>query len=74
MSLKDDEIERIAQLIFEKIVHKENEFQKNNNSYIIHDEFGNATSVTEEEFFVFELERLIELEKKICSRRKIRKS
>lgn len=64
MALTDYEIERLAQLIFEKIVHKQNEFEKNNNSYIIHDEFGNATSVTEQEFFVFELERLTELEKK----------
>jgi len=63
MALTDGEIERIAQLIFEKLIDKQS--QENNETkhqYVIYDEFGNSSSVSESEFFHYELERLYELE------------
>jgi len=63
MALTDGEIERIAQLIFEKLVDKQSqESDETAHQYVIYDEFGNSSSVSESEFFHYELERLYELE------------
>jgi hypothetical protein len=63
MALTDGEIERIAQLIFEKLVDKQSqEGNESTHQYVIYDEFGNSSSVSESEFFHYELERLYELE------------
>ena len=65
MALTDGEIERIAQLIFEKLVDKQSkENNETTHQYVIYDEFGNSSSVSESEFFHYELERLYHLEKK----------
>lgn len=65
MSLTDDEIERIAQLLFEKLVEKQSqETGESTHQYVVYDEFGNSSSVSESEFFHYELERLYELENK----------
>jgi hypothetical protein len=65
MSLTDGEIERIAQLLFEKLVENQSKEQDNAvQQYVIYDEFGNSSSVSESEFFHYELERLYELENK----------
>jgi hypothetical protein len=65
MSLTDGDIERIAQLLFEKLVEKQSqETDESTHQYIVYDEFGNSSSVSESEFFHYELERLYELENK----------
>ena len=63
--MTDGEIERIAQLVFEKLVqyYKDNE-QETTQQYVVYDEFGNSSSVSEAEFYHYELERLYHLEKK----------
>jgi len=65
MALTENEMDRIAQLVFEKLVnyYKENE-QESINQYVVYDEFGNSSSVNEKEFYYYELERLYHLEKK----------
>ena len=65
MSLTDGDIERIAQLLFEKLLEKQSEQPDNAaQQYVVYDEFGNSSSVSESEFFHYELERLYELENK----------
>lgn len=64
MALTDGEIERIAQLLFEKFLKHQEQFEKENNQYVVYDEFGNNINVSEVEFYHYELERLYELEKK----------
>lgn len=63
--MTDGEIERIAQLVFEKLVqyYKDNEHETTQ-QYVVYDEFGNSSSVSEFEFYHYELERLYHLEKK----------
>lgn len=74
MILSDGEIERIAQLLFEKIIDNQNEYEKTNHQYVIYDEFGNSTTVSEHEFYQYELERLYELEKKYVKQEEYEKA
>jgi len=74
MILPDGEIERIAQLLFEKIIEKQNEYEAKNHQYVVYDEFGNSTTVSEHEFYRYELERLYELEKKYVEKEEYEKA
>ena len=64
MILSDEQLDKIAQMLFEKLVDKQNEYEKTNHQDVIYDDFGNSTMVSEHEFYQYELERLYELEKK----------
>ena len=68
MILTDGDIERIAQLIFEKLLDKQKKFEEEEEDteqiYHIHDELGQIAVVSEQEFFEYELDRLIDLERK----------
>ena len=68
MTLTDGDIERIAQLIFEKLLDKQKKFEEEEEEieqiYHIHDELGQIAVVSEQEFFEYELDRLIDLERK----------
>lgn len=64
MNLSEEDIEKIAELLFLKLLEKQNNYEKNNHQYMIYDDFGNSTVVSESEFYHYELERLSELEYK----------
>jgi hypothetical protein len=65
MTLTDGEIERIAQLIFEKLLEKQKNFEEETEQvYHIYDELGKVEIVSEQEFYEYELDRLIDLERK----------
>jgi len=65
MTLTDGDIERIAQLIFEKLLEKQKSFEEETEqTYHIYDELGKVEIVSEQEFYEYELDRLIDLEKK----------
>jgi len=64
MALTEGEIERIAQLLFEKFLQHQKTVEKPENQYMVYDEFGNSSIVSEAEFYYYELERLYDLENK----------
>jgi len=64
MALTEGEIERIAQLLFEKFLQHQKTVEKTGNQYMVYDEFGNSSIVSEAEFYYYELERLYDLENK----------
>jgi len=65
MTLTDGDIERIAQLIFEKLLEKQKNFEEETEQvYHIYDELGKVEIVSEQEFYEYELDRLIDLERK----------
>ena len=64
MALTEGEIERIAQLLFEKFLQHQKTVEKTENQYMVYDEFGNSSIVSEAEFYYYELERLYDLENK----------
>ena len=62
MTLDKEDIEAISQAIFERLVKHQEQFEKDNNQYIISDEFGNSSYVSEEEYIEYEIEKLKDLE------------
>lgn len=78
MPLTDGEIERIAQLLFEKLMgldqnlkSTENESQ---NIYAIYDDFGDQKIVDEKTFLNFEIERLKILEDRYVEKEEYEKA
>ena len=63
MTLDKEDIEAIAQAIFERLVKFQEQFENDNNQYIISDEFGNSSLVSEEQYVEYEIEKLEELER-----------
>jgi len=77
MTLTDGDIERIAQLIFEKLLDKQKKFEEEEEIeqiYHIHDELGQIAVVSEQEFFEYELDRLIDLERKYVEEEEFEKA
>ena len=62
MTLDKEDIEAISQAIFERLIEYQKEFEQEQNQYIISDEFGNSSLVSEEEYIQFEIDKLQELE------------
>lgn len=63
MTLDKEDIEAVAQAIFERLVAYQEQFEKDNNTYIISDEFGNSSMVSEEEYIQYEIDKLKDLER-----------
>lgn len=77
MALSDGDIERIAQLLFEKIIAKQNQYYENeeiSQEYHVYDDMGNITVVNEIQFLKYELERLNELESKYVEQEEFEKA
>jgi hypothetical protein len=64
--MTDKEIEKIAELLFKKLIDFQNEFDNKpeNISFHVYDDFGNSNTVDELTFFKYELDRLKDLENK----------
>lgn len=63
MALTENEIEKIAKSIFDKLVEYQEKFEKQNNEFIVSDEFGNSSIVSEKEYLQFEISKLRDIEK-----------
>lgn len=64
MTLSDQDIERIAEALLKKLIEHKDTFQGEvTNEYILQDEMGNSKHVTEKEYYMFELENLMRLER-----------
>ena len=61
MALTEQEIEQIAELLFKKLIKYQEKFEKSTRSFMVSDEFGNNTQVSEIEFYGFELHKLEKL-------------
>ena len=61
MNLSDEDINRIADALFERLMKQQEKFEKENHTYIVSDEFGNSKTVDESEYLHFELIKLEEL-------------
>lgn len=62
--MTDEEIKKLADVIFKKLVAHWKKMETTMNQFIVSDEFGNQKSVTEIEYLSFELEKLQLLEQK----------
>jgi len=62
MNLTEEELQKIADILFDKLVKHQNNYEEETKQYMIYDEFGNATSVSEKEFYLNEIERLQDIE------------
>ena len=60
--MTDEEIKKLADIIFKKLVTHWKQMEATMNQFIESDEFGNQKSVTEIEYLSFELEKLQQLE------------
>lgn len=63
MALSELEIEQIAELLFQKLIKHQDAYEKENQTYIVSDEFGNNTQVSEIEYLgweIYKLERLLQ--------------
>jgi len=64
MNLSDEELNKIADLLFQKLIEHQNKYEQQTSTYIINDEFGNNRTVDELEYLHFELHKLESLETK----------
>lgn len=74
MSLTDEDINKIADALFERLMKQQEKFEKENNTYIVSDEFGNSKTVEESEYLHFELMKLEELLKSYIQEEKYEKA
>lgn len=78
MPLTDGEIERIAQLLFEKLMGLDQNFKSTENEsqniYAIYDDFGDQKIVDEKTFLNFEIERLKILEDRYVEKEEYEKA
>ena len=61
MALSEQEIEKIAELLFTKLVKHQESFEKRTQTFMVSDEFGNNTQVSEIEYYGWELHKLEKL-------------
>lgn len=61
MNLSDEDINKIADALFQRLMKQQKKFEEENNTYIVSDEFGNSKTVDEAEYLHFELIKLEEL-------------
>jgi len=64
MNLSEEELDIIAEKLFQRLMKQQEIFEQENNTFIINDEFGNNRTVTELEYLHFELYKLEGLESK----------
>ena len=74
MTLNNDDIEAIAEAIFQKLVKFQEKFEEENRSYIVSDEFGNQSNVSEEEYYQYELDKLRKIESEYVEAEKFEKA
>jgi len=74
--MTNEEIEKIAELLFKKMIDLQYEFDSKQNevSYHVYDELGNSSKVDELSFFHYELDRLKDLENKYIEEEKYEKA
>lgn len=74
--MTNEEIEKIAELLFKKMINLQHEFDNKQNevSYHVYDEFGNSSKIDELSFFHYELDRLKDLENKYIEEEKYEKA
>lgn len=58
MALSEQEIEKIAELLFEKLVKHQESFEDQTKTFMVSDEFGNNAHVSEIEYYGYELHKL----------------
>jgi len=58
MALSEQEIELIAELLFQKLIRHQESYEKQTQTFMVNDEFGNTTQVTEIEYYSWELHKL----------------
>jgi hypothetical protein len=58
MSLSEEDIQKIADSLFKKLMEQQEKFDQENNIFIVSDEFGNSKNVEEVEYLHFELMKL----------------
>ncbi len=58
MALSEQEIEKIAELLFKKLVTHQESYENNTQTFMVSDEFGNSTQVSEIEYYGWELHKL----------------
>ncbi len=58
MALSEQEIEKIAELLFTKLVKHQESFEDQTKTFMISDEFGNNAHVSELEYYGYELHKL----------------
>lgn len=58
MNLSDEDINKIADALFERLMKQQEKFESEYNTFIVSDEFGNTKSVSEAEYLQFELAKL----------------
>ena len=61
MNLSNEDINKIADALFDRLMEQQNKFDQENDTYIVSDEFGNSKTVKESEYLHFELIKLEEL-------------
>lgn len=61
MNLSDEDINKLADALFERLMKQQEKFEAENNTFIVSDEFGNSKTVSEAEYLQFELTKLEEL-------------
>ena len=61
MNLSDQDINKIADALFERLMKQQEKFEAGHNTFIVSDEFGNSKAVDEAEYLHFELIKLEEL-------------
>lgn len=61
MALTELEIEQIAEILFQKLVKHQEAYEKDTQTFMVSDEFGNNTQVSEIEYYGWELHKLEKL-------------
>lgn len=61
MNLSDEDINKLADALFERLMKQQEKFEAEHNTFIVSDEFGNSKTVSEAEYLQFELTKLEEL-------------
>ena len=61
MNLSEEDINRLADALFERLMKQQEKFEAEHNTFIISDEFGNSKTVDEAQYLHFELVKLEEL-------------
>lgn len=68
MALSEQEIKKIAELLFERLVKHQESFEDQTKTFMVSDEFGNNAHVSEIEYYGYELHKLENiLEKYVAS-------
>lgn len=72
--MTDEELKKLAELIFTKLVTHWKELEIQQNQFVVSDEFGNSKTVTEIEYLGFELDKLQRIEKQYVDEEEFEKA